>query len=302
MIWKIEQRLPKSREKLAPVVALIALCFLWAANTLRFDLFPRTTARIALSPIIREASLLAIFAVLAGLAALIRKTPLLQPGTLAKAFLAGFGLFVLPLLFTELGRTVVDDSTRVALFSLTPLFAVIFAPYIGDDTATEERGGFAAAMIAVAGTALVFPIEIPNSAASFLAFCGVIASAASIAAANCFAVSECHQIDHSPLNFAVTASATASLCLGVLGVMVHAEKAAFLPFDAWLASDLFALGLLFWLMPRMSAVRMTTRFLIAPLLANLVGLAILRPHVSWQSWLGLLMIASASAWLLFAPD
>ena len=294
--------MPKTQRKLTPVVLLLVLCLLWAAATLRSDLFPRTTPRIELSPMIREAVILGIFAVLATLAALTRKSRKPQAGTLKNSIFAGLGLFVLPLLFTEFGRTAVDDSTRIALFSLTPLFAVIFAPHIGDDIDTGQRGGFAAAMIAVAGSALVFPMEIPNSAASFLAFCGVIASAASIAAANCLAVSECQNVHNSPLSFAITSAGAASLCLGALGMGFHANTADSLPLDTWNALDLFALGLLFWLMARMSAVRMTTRFLIAPLLANLVGLSILRPHVSWPSWLGLLMIASASGWLLFAPD
>lgn len=65
--------------------------------------------------------------------------------------------------------------------------------------------------------------------------------------------------------------------------------------------DLMAFALLFWLMRRMTAVRMTTRFLIAPLVANLIGLAFLRPGVQWRGWLGLLLIALGAGWLLFAP-
>ena len=54
-------------------------------------------------------------------------------------------------------------------------------------------------------------------------------------------------------------------------------------------------------MRRMTAVRMTTRFLIAPLLANLIGLAFLRPGVQLRGWLGLSLIALGSGWLLLAP-
>ena len=71
--------------------------------------------------------------------------------------------------------------------------------------------------------------------------------------------------------------------------------------DAWATPDLVALALLFWLMQRMSAVRMATRFLIAPLLTNLIGIALLRPGVHRRGWTGLLLIAIGSAWLLFAP-
>ena len=52
----------------------------------------------------------------------------------------------------------------------------------------------------------------------------------------------------------------------------------------------------------MTAVRMTTRFLIAPLMANLVGLAFLRPGVQGRGWLGLSLIAVGSGWLLLGPE
>jgi drug/metabolite transporter (DMT)-like permease len=71
--------------------------------------------------------------------------------------------------------------------------------------------------------------------------------------------------------------------------------------DGWIALPVLALGLLFWLMRRMTAVRMTTRYLIAPLIANLLSLAFLRPQVQLRSWLGLLLIALGSGWLLLAP-
>jgi drug/metabolite transporter (DMT)-like permease len=66
--------------------------------------------------------------------------------------------------------------------------------------------------------------------------------------------------------------------------------------------DVPALLLLFWLMQHMSATRMTTRFLIAPLLANIAGLLFLRPEVSLLEWMGLALITAGAAWLLFAPQ
>jgi hypothetical protein len=49
-------------------------------------------------------------------------------------------------------------------------------------------------------------------------------------------------------------------------------------------------------------VRMTTRFLIAPLLANLIGLAFLRPGLQVRGWLGLSLITLGSGWLLLASE
>ena len=48
----------------------------------------------------------------------------------------------------------------------------------------------------------------------------------------------------------------------------------------WTAAvELPALVLLFWLMRRMSAVRMTTRFVVTPLIVNMVGPIVLRPSM-----------------------
>ena len=66
--------------------------------------------------------------------------------------------------------------------------------------------------------------------------------------------------------------------------------------------DLPALLLLFWLMRRMSATRMTTRFLIAPLMTNLMDLALLRPVVSGRAGLGLVLVAGSAGWLLLARE
>ncbi|MGB6193264.1 MAG: hypothetical protein WBF42_12425, partial [Terracidiphilus sp.] len=60
--------------------------------------------------------------------------------------------------------------------------------------------------------------------------------------------------------------------------------------------------LLFWLMRRMNAAAMTTRYVIAPLIANLIGLALLRPTVSLRAGLGLALIAAGAGSLLLARN
>jgi drug/metabolite transporter (DMT)-like permease len=55
-------------------------------------------------------------------------------------------------------------------------------------------------------------------------------------------------------------------------------------------------------MPRMTAVRVSTRFVLAPLFAILIGMAIDRPAVGPRIWLGMLLAAGGAAWLLFVPD
>ena len=290
-----------TQHKFAPIIALLLLSLLWAADSVHSDLVPVSIGPINLPALVREALLLALFSILAALAASIRKSPLPRKTDLNQAILTGVCLFVLPPLLIETAKPWVSDYTRIALLSLTPLFAVVFDPYLGAHTQLHRRGEFAAALIAVAGSALVFPIEIPESPAALLAFCGVLAASVSIAAGNCIAVRGCRQSGVSVLTFSAVSIAFASCSLAVLGLALGRGKAATVPIDAWTVLDLLPLALLFWLMNHMSAVRMTTRFLIAPLLANLAGLALIRPHLSWQSAAGLLLIALASAWLLFAP-
>ena len=161
-----------------------------------------------------------------------------------------------------------------------------------------------ASLLAVAGTLLVFPARFARSAAAALAFCGVVVAVASLAAANCIAVRiASEQPARSILSFATIATGGAAIALALLGIIFehHAPRSLSLP-NPWIALDLLALALLFWLMRRMTAARMTTRFLIAPFLANLIGLAFLRPGVQARGWLGLLLIAVGSGWLLFGPE
>jgi drug/metabolite transporter (DMT)-like permease len=51
----------------------------------------------------------------------------------------------------------------------------------------------------------------------------------------------------------------------------------------------------------MTAPRMTTRFLLSPLIAILIGMALDRPSVGLRTWAGLLLIAAGAGWLLFVP-
>jgi len=86
-----------------------------------------------------------------------------------------------------------------------------------------------------------------------------------------------------------------------VGLAFRHHQTGGVPLDAWAVPSLFTFALLFWLMRRMNAVQMTTRFLIAPLMANLISLALIRPHVDIQSWIGLVMISGGSGWMVIAP-
>jgi drug/metabolite transporter (DMT)-like permease len=63
-----------------------------------------------------------------------------------------------------------------------------------------------------------------------------------------------------------------------------------------------ALMLLFWLLGRMSAVRMTTRYLLAPLITVLAGIALEQPAITTRMILGTGLMGAGVVWLLVAPD
>ena len=292
----------QNKQTFAPVAVLLFLCLLWAADSLRFDLFPRSSGGAILPPLVGEAALLGFLSILAAIPAAIRKSHWPQKATLAQAMLVGLGLFVFPALLIEPGNSWITGYTRIALFSLTPLLTIVFDPYLGATEKMVQPAEFLAAIVAVAGTLLVFPMEVPHSTASFLAFSGVLAASASIAAANCLAVRACQPDAVSLFTFSGITAGFAACCLGGVSLVLGKTPAAAASLDLWAMLRLSSLALLFWLMKHMSAVRISTRFLITPLLANLAGLAFLRPHVPLQGWFGLGLIALGAGWLLFVPD
>jgi drug/metabolite transporter (DMT)-like permease len=298
-----EPRLGEFKKKAASIGALLLLCLLWASTSLRSDLLPASSSSANSSPFSRQAILFALFAAVAAVAAFVRKAQWPRGPALALSVLAGIGLFVVPAVIIQVARGYIDDSTRVALFSLVPIFAVVLQPHLGPASSSEQRGGLAAGLVAVVGTLLVFPLEPPQTTASALAFGGIMAAAAAVAAANCVAVRiVCESTASSTSTIAAIASASAAVTLGACSVLVERHSPTAGLVDPWAALDFLALALLFWLMRRMSAVRMTTRFLIAPLTANLIGLAFLRPGVQWRGRAGLALITLGSGWLLLAPE
>jgi hypothetical protein len=199
------------------------------------------------------------------------------------------------------------DLTRVALFSLAPVFAVTFEPYLGRMTESQSKGGLLAALGCIIGTVGVFPLEIPRNFPAAGAFFGTILSVACIAAANCWAV-RC--VSNLPRGSGAAIAAIAGFAAAAVLAIASAAgergawgRTAIGPELAWSAViELPALLLLFWLLRRMSAVRMTTRFVVAPLIVNIVGLIALRPTVTLRSGLGLLLIGISAGWLLTAHE
>jgi drug/metabolite transporter (DMT)-like permease len=297
-----------TRQKAAPLVGLLLLCLLWSLGSLRGDLFPHSTSDARTPPPLEKQALrFAFLALAATVFATVRHQTWPRSKNLRTPTFVGLGLFVAPALLIYFADDWVSELTRVALFSLAPVFAVVFEPHLGRSNAPQSKAGLMASLIAVLGTMCVFPVDPPGSIEAGLAFCGIVLAAACVAAANCCAVrAVTESARESIVPFTAIASSSAAIGFGAIGALTERSRWTWTIPGAeftWFALvDLPALLLLFWLLRRMSATRMTTRFLLAPLITNLVGLAILRPSVSLRAGLGLILVAGSAGWLLFAPE
>jgi drug/metabolite transporter (DMT)-like permease len=301
-------RLDKRRKSPGPVAALLLLCVLWSLGSLRGDLLPSLGSDSGVGSLFqRQALPFALLAVVAVGVALARRQVWPRGRALGISSLIGLSLFVAPTVMLYLAGTRVSDLTRVALFSIAPVFAIIFEPYLGSPSETNSKCALAAALVAVVGTFFVFPMDLPQSVAGALAFCGVLLAAACVAAANCWAVRVSRELPgESPAPFAAITAAIAAVGLAVAASIAKEPIPSLhllIPQLAWSAAvELPGLLLLFWLMRCMSGARMTTRFLIAPLIANLIGLMFLRPAVNLSDGLGLLLITLGAGWLLLGRE
>lgn len=298
--------LDKSVRNALPVTGLLVLCFLWSLGSLRSDLLP-TQFAAGLPRLEREALHLGTLGVVGWLLSGVVRAPWPKGRHIWDAILIGLGMFVVPSLLVEAAKGQIPDLTRVALYSLAPVFAVAFEPYLGRLTEVQSRGGLLAALGCVIGTLGVFPLMIPKTWEGAGSFFAIVLAVISVAATNCWAV---RFVSDLPLKSGAPVASIAGASSAVLlaAASFLAERPVWThdllgPEIAWTTSvELPALLLLFWLMRRMSAVRMTTRFVVAPLIVNIVGVIVLRPSMQLRAGLGILLIAVSAGWLLASRE
>lgn len=290
---------------LHPAAGLMLLSALWAAAWLRRDLTPQAGVD-SLTFAQGQAVLFSVFAAAAACIAASQagKFPVGRRAWACAGI--GAGLFVIPAMLAAFAEGWVSDLDRVAVFALTPVFAVVLEPHLQDGAPRQGRAALAGALSAVAGVLFLFPVDIPHSFRSGAALFALLAASFSVAATNCIAVRTARELEgRSTLPMAAQAGAASAACFAV--------AAAFMPHTAWRARavaaqipgllliDLPALFLLFWLMRRLSASRMTARFLLAPLFAILAGLVLEPVSPPARAWLGMALLAGGAGWLVFAP-
>ena len=297
----------RRKNSIAPVAGLLLLSLLWALGALRADLLPQfAVSRAVRQPFVLEAMTFSIVAVSASAIALVRGQRWPQGSRATICVSSSLCLFVVPAVLVHLASSRVPDFTRVAIFSLVPVFTVVFEPHIDPNRESRGNRDLMAALAAVAGTLCIFPIELPRSFGAGCAFSALVLAAAFVAAGNSWGVRAASEARQTFAPCVAIAAGTAAL--GLAGASAFMEGRAWNWQDlgtgiVWSAAvELPGLILLFWLMQRTTAAQMSTRFLIAPLMANLAGLILLRAKIGLRDWAGLLLIALSSGWLLFAQE
>lgn len=295
----------RTRTGISPALGLLLLSALWAVAWLRADLMPVSGAG-SLSPVQSQAALFSAFAAVAACIAGVRGSefPRGRRGWACAGI--GFGLFVLPAALTACAQGWISKLDQVATFSMTPVFAVVLEPHLQGSPPQQGKAALAGALAAVGGILCLFPLDLPGSFRSGAALCALLAAAFVIAATNCFAVRLARNLAGcSTLPMAAQAGAASALCF--------AAAAVFTPRPVWrwstlsaqlvglLLIDLPALLLLFWLMRRLAASRMSARFLLAPLFAILAEIVLEPASPSSRAWLGMALLAGGAGWLVFAP-
>jgi drug/metabolite transporter (DMT)-like permease len=295
-----------SKSRKGSVAALVVVCFLLALDLLRADLLPNLIPNL-LPPFERQAVPFVLLALVAGAFAFVRRAAW-PGGVLLRSFvLVGPWFFAAPSFLICLANGRVPGLARVALFSLVPVFALVFEPYFGAGAGQLRRSGLLAALAGVVGALCVFPVTFPESIDTARGFLAVILATVCVAAANCWAVRvACELPPQSTAPMAAIAGASVALTFAILSAFTERTVwtwGALAPELTWAAVvETPALLLLFWLLRRMSATRMTTRYTIAPLFAVLTGVALMRPRLELRSWLGLVAMAAGAGYLLFAPE
>ncbi len=289
------------------IAALLALSFLWSLDSLRADLLPYRWQSDSASTLSGQALRLAVLAIEAAIIARITRSPRVRRRDTVQAALIGLGLFAAPALILHFAAPFVPDLTRTALFALTPIFAVVLEPYLGRADANQSHSALLAVLVALTGVLSIFPVDAPVTPRAAFGFLAIVFAAACIAAVNCAAV-RLASVEDAPSPAATAAIATAAAAVAIclaspFAAATALSASALIPDLLWTTLiDLPALLLLFGLMHRLTAARMTLRFILAPLFAGVFGLILFRPPVSLRSLAGLALMALGAAWMLLTRD
>jgi drug/metabolite transporter (DMT)-like permease len=288
------------------LTGLLVLSLLSALNALGPSLLPMQFSA-ALPPLAAQALPLGLLAVAAGVFSYRQRGARPLNWQFGASLCIGLGLFAAPAILIHLASGWVSGFTRIAFFTLVPVFALVLDPYLGNQSARAVHGSLPASLVAVLGATLVFPIAIPNLIEAAVAFSVLMLAVILVAAANAYAVALIQTVARQSFApIAAIAAATAALSLGILSAALERpawQSTTVMPELFWNATlQLPSLCLLFWLMRRLSAVRLTLRFVLGPAMAVPLGALLMQMPLALRTWLGLLAMAGGAAYLWRMPQ
>ena len=295
----------KLRAGLCPGLGLLLLSMLSAFGWLLPDLFPHTGVNAVSLPL-GQAILFSAFAAMTASIAMVRR--LRFPGGQRAWVCAslGVGFFVIPTSTVAFARNSVSNFEAVGVLCLTPIFAVVLEPYLQDCPPRKGKAALAGALVAIAGILSLVPLETPRSFRAGVALFVLLMTAFELAATNCVAVRLAVTAPGgSTLPMAALAGGATAICFTVIAAISRSSAWPSSALQGYLLKlflvDLPGLFLLFWLMSRLAASRMTARFLLTPMFVVFAGLALVQTLPPIRALVGVLLLAGGSGWLVFAP-
>ncbi|MDQ3068193.1 MAG: DMT family transporter [Acidobacteriota bacterium] len=190
------------------------------------------------------------------------------------------------------------SGLTAVLHATTPAFGLIFGHVLlKDERFSAAR--FGGVLLGLAGVALVLRDQITGGGAAAAAL-SVVGAAVAVALAYVLLKRAGTHIDTTVLTFGQMAAAVVPLLLAALAIEGVSNPLAWPPraLAALLYLSLFgsvaALWLNYWLLKRMSATAVLAMSLVEPLLASLIGAAVLGERITPLAIAGGLLILSAS--------
>ena len=225
----------------------------------------------------------------------------LTRGTVVRVAAAGVALFVLPGVVGQFTAGAVSESTTVALFCAVPLLMVIGGAVFGD---RAGWGLFMPSLAGLSGALLIFPVQVPGSLRRAVGITIVLGCCVIVAVAGVWMFRLIRGVGVAQVVAII--GITGAVVLGGYGLGVGWPKlsGAVVGVEALrcVVFDLPVVWMTVWLMREVSPVRLSARFLIAPVVTWLEAYAMVRGPVELRSAAALLLMVIGAGMLLVKDE
>ncbi len=207
---------------------------------------------------------------------------------------SGIGSLGAPALLLFLGRQQLSSVMAVAIQASAPLLVALVINFTSDDSGSQPRLG--PGLTALAGVLLVFPVALPASSHGWFGFCLYLGATCLSAASSVICHREMVREPAGRAFFVVAASNALVLLLSVLVCITATSNWPALEV-AFSSANLIAITLsaggligVVYLLRTTSPLVVTSRFILAPLIAALEAYVLLRPTLSFRALAGAVLM------------